>query len=306
MKNRYLFNLFTILLIGGFLSCKNNSSGPSDVNAPIKVQTAEVKKQDIKEYLVFDGVTKYQKREDIKANVTGYISWMPYEIGDAIKRGQAFASIRTKEQDALDEAVKIDSSLAKFTKPVSVRSNATGVISNLKVVTNDYVAEGDILATISQPNTLVVQVNVPFEYTSLVKLGTPCEIIINGHEKIDAHISSALTSIDSLGQAQHYLIKLPNEYIPENLNVQVKIVSAEAKNALTIPQQALQTNELITNFWVMKLVDDTLAIKQEVQPLLQTDSLVQIKSDHIKVNDRVITEGAYQMRDSTRVSVNDQ
>lgn len=306
MKNRSLLNIFIVLLMGGFFSCKNNSGGPSDVNAPIKVQTAKVKKQDIKQYLVFDGVTKYQKKEDIRANLTGYISWMPYEIGDEIRRGKAFASIRTKEQDALDEAVKIDSSLSKFTKPMSVHSNATGVISKLNVVTNDYVAEGDRLATISQPNTLVVQVNVPFEYTNLVKVGTPCEIIINGHEKIDAEISSVLTSIDSLGQSQHYLIKLPHQNIPENLNVQVKIVSAEAKNALTIPQRALQTNELITKFWVMKLVNDSLAIKKKVEPLLQNDSIVQIKADEIDLNDRVITEGAYQMKDSTRVSVSKQ
>ncbi|AVR45071.1 hypothetical protein C7S20_07195 [Christiangramia fulva] len=306
MKNSYLLNTLAVLLMSGFFSCKNDSNGPLDVDVPIRVQTAMVKKQDIKEYLVFDGVTRYQKKEDVRANVTGYISWMPYEIGDLVKKGQAFASIRTKEQDALSEAVKIDSSLSKFTKPMTVRNNASGVISKLNVVTNDYVAEGDRLATISQPNTLVVQVNVPFEYTNLVKVGTPCEIIINGHEKIDAEISSVLTSIDSLGQSQHYLVKLQNQNIPENLNVQVKIVSAEAKNALTIPQEALQTNELITNFWVMKLVNDTLAIKKGVEPLLQNDSIVQIRADDIQPNDRVITDGAYQMKDSTRVSVNKQ
>lgn len=306
MKNRYLHNMFIVLLMSGFLSCKNNSGGPSGVNAPINVQTAKVEKQDIKEYLVFDGVTKYQKKEDVRANVTGYISWMPYEIGDKIKKGQAFASIRTKEQDALDDAVKIDSSLAKFTKPMSVSSNATGVISKLNVVPNDYVSEGDLLASISQPSTLVVQVNIPFEYTGLVKVGTACEIIINGHNTIEASISSVLTSIDSLGQSQHYLINLPNQNIPENLNVQVKIVSAQAKNALTIPQKALQTNELITKFWVMKLVQDSLAVKQEVKPLLQNDSIVQITSNGIHLDDRVITEGAYQMKDSTRVSANNQ
>ncbi len=301
-KNHHFLFLITLIFLA-LVSCNNNSSESTAVTAPIKVKVAKVTKQDIKEYLTFNGVTRYQKREDIRSSVTGYISWMPFERGDNIKKGQAFASIRTKEQDALKDAVKIDSSLAKFSKPLTVTSNASGILTKLKVVPNDYVSEGDILATVSQPSTLVVQVSVPYEYHDKIKVGTPCTVILSGEKEIQAKVTSALTSIDSLGQAQHFLIRLPNANLPENLNVQVRIVSKEANNALTIPQQALQTNELITKFWVMKLVSDSLALKKEVTPLLQTDSLVQIKSKEVKLNDRVITDGSYQMQDSTKVSV---
>ncbi len=303
MRMIYKTKLLIFAVFFGIFACKNNSTENTEVTAPVKVKTAKVQQQDIREYLTFTGVTRYQKREDIKASVTGYISWMPHERGDHINKGEAFATIRTKEQDALNEAVKIDSSLAKFTKPISVLSNASGVISKLKVVANDYVSEGDVLASISQPNTLVVQVSVPFEYENKVKVGTPCTVILRGHPEIHSKISSVLTSTDSIGQAQHYLVRLPGENLPENLNVQVKIVSNEAQNAMTIPNAALQTNELLTDYWVMKIVNDTLAIKKSVTPLVETDSLVQIKSDEVQLQDRVITEGAYQMQDSTRVSI---
>ena len=305
MKVNYKIMGMAVLLCG-IISCNNSTTDKTETTAPIEVQVTTVQKKDLKEYLTFNGVTKYQKREDIRAAVTGYVSWMPFERGDPIKKGQAFASIRTKEQDALNEAAKIDSSLAKFSKPLTVTSHATGILSKLKVVPNDYVAEGDVMATVSQPNTLVVQVSVPYEYNEKVHKGTSCSIIINGSREINASITSELTSIDSLGQAQHYLINLPNANLPENLNVQVRIVSKEAKNALSIPQQALQTNELITKFWVMKLVNDTLAVKREVTPMLQTDSLVQIQSDDVKLNDKIVTEGSYQMQDSTRVSIKKQ
>lgn len=297
--------LIVTLLFSLLLSCKDNVK-ETEITAPIKVETALVKRQDLKEFLTFNGVTKYQQQENIQANVTGYVSWMPFQLGDKINRGQAFAAIRTKEQDALLEAVKLDSSLAKFSKPLRVYSNVSGVITKLNVVPNDYVSEGDVMATVSQPSTLAVQVSVPYEYSEKVTVGTPCTILVKGHAEIDAQISKVLNITDSVGQAQHYLIRLPTADLPENLNVQVRIVSEKAENRLTIPKQALQTNELLTNFWVLKIVDDTLAVKLNVHPLLKSDSLVQVKSDKLQVNDRVIVKGAYQMQDSTSVSFDRQ
>lgn len=300
MQNKYIIGFLLFLLI---ISCKKKGEETKEITAPIKVRTALVTRQDLSEFLTFNGTTQYQQREDIKANVTGYISRMPFQTGDKIRKGQIFASIRTKEQDAIGEAVKIDSSLAKFVKPIGVTSNATGIISNLKVVANDYVSEGDVMATVSQPNTLAVLVSIPFEYAKKVQIGTPCKIILRGHPEIDAKISSVLTTTDSIGQAQHYLIRLPGEDLPENLNVQVRIVSEKAQNALTIPKEAIQTNELLTSFWVLKVTNDTLALKINVQPMLENDSLVQIHSEALHENDRVIISGGYQMQDSTLVSI---
>jgi hypothetical protein len=82
----------------------------------------------------------------------------------------------------------------------------------------------------------------------------------------------------------------------------VRTVYREAANALSIPKSALQTNELLTEYWVMKVVQDSLAIKQSVIPLLRNDSLVQVEPGSVKVKDVIITEGAYQMQVSTIVS----
>ena len=112
--------------------------------------------------------------------------------------------------------------------------------------------------------------------------------------------------IDPVAQSQNFLIVLPDEDLPENLNVRVRTIYKEKKNALSIPHEALQTNELLTDFWVMKVVNDTLAIKQKVTPLLRNDSLVQIQSANLLLNDIVVTEGSYQMQDSTRVSIQKQ
>ena len=285
------------------VSCKKDTAVQTEAKASVEVTTTLIKEADVQEYLTFNGVAIYQRKENIRSNVTGYISRMNFKIGDKIGRGQSFATARTKEQDALKAAVKIDSSLRKFINPIGIKSNAAGIISVLNITDNDYVAEGDILATIVQPTSLVVQVNVPFEYKDIVQIGSDCEILLQNGDRILAKISGSLPSIDPIAQSQIYLIALPQQTLPENLNVQVRIVRKEAKNALTIPKNALQTNELLTEYWIFKILKDSIAVKQNVTPLLENDSIIQISGTGLKRNDRIVLEGGYQMQDSTIVSI---
>lgn len=306
MKKQYLKCIATLLIVISFSACKKKIDTVSEKKAPIAVTAVAVQQNDIKEYLSFNGVTQYQKKENIRSNVTGYISRMNYKIGDNIRSGQTFASVRTKEQDALKEAVKIDSSVSKFVSPITIRSNATGVFTVLNVTANDYVAEGDVLATVVQPKSLVIQVNVPYEYEDAIQIGSSCDIILQNGEVLTAKVTGKLPTIEPVAQSQVFLIALPDAKLPENLNVQVRTIFKENATAMTIPKTALQTNELLSEFWVMKIVNDSLALKQTVLPLLKNDSLVQVKSDGIKVSDLVITEGSYQMQDSTVVRIEKQ
>lgn len=301
MVIQYIKNITIVLLLLSVTACKKTVETKETKKAPIAVSVIKVQRNDIKEYLTFNGVTQYQKKDDIRSNITGYISYMPFKIGDPIRIGQTFASLRTKEQDALKEAVKIDSSLAKFIGPIRIASNANGIITVLNVTQNGYVAEGDILATIVQPKTLVVKVNVPYEYEGTVKIGSVCEILLQNGQTLSAKITGTLPMIDPAAQSQVFLIALPDASLPENLNVQVRTIFKEDAEAMAIPKKALQTNELLTDYWVMKVVNDSLAIKVAVFPELKNDSLIQIKSDKIHLNDLVILEGAYQMQDSTLV-----
>ena len=304
MKAKFNFVIISMIALVLLSGCRNNTPSSSVKKPAIEVRAAEVTLKEMKEYLTFNGVTVFQSKEDIRANVTGYISSMPFKIGNKIRSGQVFAYVRTKEQDALRDAVKIDSSLAKFISPITVKSNATGVIMSLNVNTNDYVAEGDVLASVVQPGSLVVQVNVPYEYEDDVQLDVPCEVLLPNGETRGAKVTDIMPTVDAVSQSQTFLINLLDpEDLPENLNVQVRLVHKENLNALTIPKKALQTNELLTDYWVMKVVNDSLALKTRVVPGIKNDSLIQIQSANINLNDRVITSGAYQMQDSTLIKV---
>lgn len=286
-----------------FTQCSEPTAAEKTSIVSIPVDYAEVVRSDIKEYATFNGVTQYSKKENIRSQMTGFISSMNFSLGQNINKNQTFAYVRTKEQDALSGFSEIDSVFAKTSKPNSIKSNGSGIITTLNITQNDYVAEGDILAVVSQPKSLVIQVNIPFEYHDFIKIGGNCEVILPSGKIISAKISGELPVIDPVAQSQAFLIELPNENLPENLNVGVRIVLKENKNAVVVPHKSIQTDELLTEFWVMKLVGDSLAIKTPVQLLIQNDSIVEIKSDLISIGDKVITIGSYQLQDSTSVSI---
>ncbi|MDP4197634.1 MAG: RND transporter, partial [Bacteroidota bacterium] len=62
-------------------------------------------------------------------------------------------------------------------------------------------------------------------------------------------------------------------------------------------------NETQTEFWTMKAVNDTLAIKLKVKKGIETDSLVQIIQPILNVNDRFITDGAYGLADTAKIMI---
>lgn len=297
---RIFMSMFLLLSLA---SCKKDTEVATTHKSAVEVTTTMISKGDVQQFLTFNGVSVYQRKENIRSNVTGYISRMNFKIGDQIRLGQSFATVRTKEQDALRAAVKIDSSLRKFINPIGIRSNASGIISVLNIANNDYVAEGDILATVVQPSSLVIQVNVPYEYNNVVKIGTDCEIILQNGKVIRAKISGSSPSIDVAAQSQVFLIALSEGNLPENLNVQVRIVYKEARKVMTIPKKALQTNELLTEFWIFKVENDSIAVRQNVIPLLENDSIVEVSGRGIRFNDRIVLEGGYQMQDSTVISI---
>ena len=167
---------------------------------------------------------------------------------------------------------------------------------------NSYVSEGAIIATVTQPNSLTIQVSIPFDQSKEINKGMPCEVILKD-TTINAKISQQLPIIEPLTQNQQFLIEMPKIVLPESLKVQIRMLGKIAMNAMVLPKSAIQTNELQTKFWVMKVLNDSLAVKINVIPLLENDSLVQIKSTMLDYKDTIIIKGAYQLQDTTVVRI---
>ena len=71
-----------------------------------------------------------------------------------------------------------------------------------------------------------------------------------------------ISTVDPGSQSEDYLLEPSNkEFIPENLWVQVPMIKSSKKGIIALPKICLQSNESQTEFWVMKLANDSLAVK---------------------------------------------
>ena len=121
---------------------------------------------------------------------------------------------------------------------------------------------------------------------------------------ISGIIYQILPVIDEVNQTQNVLIKpVTNRQLPENLNLTVQILQAKHSRTCLVPKDAVMTNETQTEFWVMKIVNDKLALKIDVKKGIENNNSVEVLSADLKNNDLVITEGAYGLNDSTIVKM---
>ena len=286
-------------------SCSNKAASNEPVTAPVKTSVTYTQpvSQGFTDNIILNGNTQFQKKLVLRANITGYITAMPWKTGDHISSGTLFCSIKTKEQDALKNIDSREPSLKQFQTPLNVFANASGIFTAVNYSKGDFVNEGDILATITDPSSLVLVVNVPYEYHEFVYKGRTCSVKFPDGKIIQATIQEEVPVVDAASQTQSFLIRFPgNRLLPENINLIVHIPVKQKQNAVSLPLEAIQTNETQDAFWVMKLINDSLAVKIPITVGLQNDSLREIISG-IGINDKIIVKGAYGLPDSSLVKL---
>ena len=69
-----------------------------------------------------------------------------------------------------------------------------------------------------------------------------------------------------------------------------------------MPLEAIQTNETQDEFWVMKLANDSLAVRVPITVGSQNDSLKEVVSG-VGLKDKIIVQGGYRLADSSLVSI---
>lgn len=72
---------------------------------------------------------------------------------------------------------------------------------------------------------------------------------------------------------------------------------------MVLPKSAVLSNETQTEFWVMKLMNDSTAVKVNVQMGLQNAGMIEILSPSFQPDDKIIIEGNYGLSDTAKVKV---
>lgn len=303
LKRNIIAVTISIIFCLMIYSCGQQSNDSSAVNHGTPVTVTHPYQTNIRDYTELNGNTTFLTKEVIRATFQGFIERVYKNIGDSVKSGENIFQIKTMESAAAD-TLNISLGNKKFNGSVTLKAQSNGILTELNYHQGDFVSNGEQLAVVSNPASLRIGVNVPFEDVSKVKIGNECEVRLPDGEKLKGRIDRNIPSVDSATQTQTYYIKLVKyQPLPENLNVIINIPFNESNNVLVLPKSAIVTNVTQDSFWVMKLLNDSLAIKTDIKKGIENDSVVQILNTNLNPKDRIILSGAYGLPDTAKIEV---
>ena len=129
-------------------------------------------------------------------------------------------------------------------------------------------------------------------------------MILPDNTVMDGYVFRILPVINEEAQTQDVLVRpSSNRQLPENLNLIVQFVTEKHTGVLKVARETIMANETQSEFWVMKVINNNMAVKIPVTKGIESGSIVEISSPLLSLNDLLISEGAYGMTDSTAIKI---
>lgn len=303
---KYINIYFYLLLLAATLwvmSCGAKKETTETLRAKVPITITHPTVGSIAESMILTATSSYQRKNIVSASMQGYIVRVDVAVGDHVSKGQPLFVLQTKESHALNTTTLPDS-LKTFSGKVTVSASASGIVTSIMRQSGDYVQDGEQLCTIADIASFAFVLSVPYDYTRYIRIGETCDLILPDSTRLPARIDKKLSAFDAASQTQNYLVILASAaMVPENIIAQVKLSTREKNRALLLPKQAVLADETMQNFWVMQMINDSMAVKVTIEKGIETGSAVEIASPIFSTQDRFVLTGNYGMEDTALVTI---
>lgn len=303
-KIRILFLLHLILSAGLLNSCKNSAKATEiteEVTTPVTITPVTYKA--VSSYVTLPATATFLTKSIIRATTAGNIEKVLINQGDFINAGQLLFTIKTREAMALDKNITADTAL-RFTGIINIKAPLDGIVNTVSHQTGDFVQEGDEMAIVSDQKSLVFILDVPYELDKYIAKNRNCIITLPDSNQVRGAVINKLAEMDIAAQTVRYIVKPVASYrIPGNLIANIRIIKATTDKATVLPKQAVLGNETQTEFWVMKLTNDSTAVRTDVKKGIENNDEVEITSPQFLPSDRIILTGNYGLPDTARITI---
>ena len=110
--------------------------------------------------------------------------------------------------------------------------------------------------------------------------------------------------MDPASQTQNIILRVNATHpIPENLIAKVRVVKTAKENTNSVPKSAVLSDETQDEFWVMKMIDNTTAVKVPVKKGIEIADKVEIISPLFSPHDKILITGNYGLPDTAKVKI---
>ncbi len=295
------------LLSACLLASCHFGQSPS-VEAPpegrVPVTVTSVKTGMLSEYVELNATSQFQLKTSVKSMTNGYLQEVRVKLGQRISKGDLLFVVQSKEAQNLGNTVDKADSTLRFEGKIRVNSPGDGYILQLAYRSGDYVQDGETIAIIGDQKSMVFMLELPYELKPYLASNRSVVLSLPDGEHLNGTVTSAMPTVDAASQTQSYMINVDySKPIPENLMAKVQFIKRISVNAMILPKEAILTNEVQSQFWIMQMTDSTTAVKMMIVKGIEAGDSVEIISPHLSPDWKILLTGNYGLPDTAKVVI---
>lgn len=303
-NSRYKIVLLSVITAFTMNSCNKTVPVETTETASVPVTVTNIDTTAIESFIDLNATTTYLIKNTIKANTTGYLEAVNVASNDLVKKNQLLFSLKTREAKVLGNTInKIDPNL-HFGGAINLRATCNGFVTAVNVQKGDYVQEGDALAIINDAASFSIVLSLPYELKKYVKLNQILDVYLPDGTIVKTKVDKYMPTVDPASQTQNVVLKkLDQNAIPENLIVKVRINKTASNKTISLPKEAVLSDETQTDFWIMKVLGKDMAVKVPVKKGIESAGRVEILSPKFKPEDKILLTGNYGVGDTIKIKI---
>ena len=294
------------LMMTALYSCGGDKAAEEEETADPQtaVTVTTISSSALADTVELNATSSFLQKNYVSANAIGYIQKVNIQPGHFVEKGQLMFTLKTKEAQSIGNTINVLDTAFKFSGINRIRASRSGFVSELMHQVGDYVQDGEQLAIISDRESFAFVLQLPYELRSLIAGNRHMILTLPDGEKLNGQIASLMPSVDTLSQTQGIVIKVNSSHpIPENLVAKALIIKDAKSGAPSLPKSAVLSDETQRNFWVMKLINDSTAVKTPVKKGIESGGRLEILSPVFKPADRIVVTGNYGLADTARIKI---
>ena len=259
---------------------------------------------DMEETVELNAVSAFLLKSYVKSSANGYLQLVDASLGKFVSKGQELFVLKTKEAQSLGNTINsLDSSL-HFDGVIRIKSPGTGYITQLNYRPGDYVQDGEQMAVITDTKSFVFMLDLPYELKPYLPGNRELQLKLSDGTVLNGHVDMAMPTVDAVSQTQSYVIRVNSDkQIPENLIAKVMLVKKAKSHTVSLLKSAVLTNEIQSEFWIMKMIDSVTAVKVPITKGMETNDKVEILSPALSATDKILLTGNYGLSDTAKVAI---
>jgi multidrug efflux pump subunit AcrA (membrane-fusion protein) len=304
MTCRVILTLFLAALLCG---CGGKENVEIKISAPkANVEVTTIDNIKLNDTVSLIATSVYNNKTIVIAPIAGYLSEVNLKNGLDVRRGVKLFEMLTKEYYSIKTSKDILDSLNLGRKAgkIDIFAPSSGQISDLSTMPGQYVQEGSALCTIVDMTSLLFKLYVPLQYNSFIKPGMRCTFQMPDGQNINGTVRNLMAKTELNAQTMVYFVSPAlGMKIPEGINVKTLFVNQKKSDTQVLSKEAVLSNETLSEFWVMKLINDSTAIKVPVKIGASNSEVIEIKEPLFSSEDRIITSGNYGLPDTALINI---